>query len=97
MKELIHLIVKEIYGDEFANICLIIYSRGTIDLKSLIIESKKSFSEIKEILIILIKNNFVAFAIPNPDNLPDQDLIANAEYRLLVDNILHNIRYLFMI
>lgn len=91
MKELIHFIVKEIYGEDFANICLIIYSRGTIDLKSLIIESKKSFSEIKEILIILIKNNFVAFTIPNPDNLPDP--IANAEYRLSVDNIFHNIRY----
>lgn len=95
MKELIHLIVKEIFGEDFANLCIMIYNRGRIDLKSLMNETKKSFSQIKEMLIILIKNHFVSFSIPNPDNLAEP--MENAEYYLCVDTIMHTLRFIFLL
>ena len=92
MKELIHFIVKEIFGEDFANISQIIYERGQIDLKGILIESKYPFKRIKEILLILIKNNFIEFIIPNPDNLPEPS--ANAEYKVCFTSILNTLRFL---
>lgn len=91
MKELIHLIVKEIFGDDFADLCLLIYIHGKIDLKTIISQTKQTFSYIKDLLLILIKHNFVEFTIPNPDNLPEP--IANAEYKLSESTILNSLRY----
>ena len=90
MKELINFIVKEIFGEEFANICILIYDRGHIDLKGIIQETRQSFAKIKEILLILIKNNFIEFTIPNPDKLAEPE--ANAEYKLSCSTILNTIR-----
>jgi len=91
MKELIFLIIKEFYGPEFAEICSIIHDRGSLDLLSLISETKQSFTSLKEILLVLIKHKVLDFSIPNPDNLAEPK--GNAEYKLNIPIIINTLRY----
>lgn len=92
MKELIFLIVRELFGSDFAEVLSAISIRGTLCLNSLMHETKRSFTSLKEILLILLKHNFIEFSYPNPDKLPNPDPV-NAEFRVNTDTIMNTLRY----
>ena len=92
MKELIFLIVRELFGSDFAEVLSAIAIRGTLCLNSLMHETKHSFTSLKEILLILLKHNFIDFSYPNPDKLPNPEP-ANAEFRVNPDAIMNTLRY----
>ena len=94
-KDLVKLIIEELYGEKFSYICGLIMKNNELDLRTLLKESKQSFNDLKEVLIILIKNGIINYRMiyeENNNEIKNDDIPENAIYFVNFSEILHNMR-----
>jgi len=98
--QLICLIIKEDFGEQFSQVVGLLLKHGELALADIVTESKLSFEEIKQILIILIKHNIVVFtAKSNPMGEEKKegqtDLNDDFVYKVSVGDVIHRLRWVF--
>jgi hypothetical protein len=97
-ESLIHLIIKEEFGEIGALIVNLILQNGELSVIELVSQSKLSFDEVKHSLVVLIKHNIVYFVNKaNLHNTEDgqapKDLIEDFVYCISIQDVLHRLRY----
>lgn len=97
LDNLIHLLIKEDFGETAAALATLILQNGELSLIDLVSQTKLPFEEIKHVLIVLIKHNIVIFINKaNPPNVeqkqPPADLIEDFVYRISVQDVLYRLR-----
>lgn len=94
---LICLLIKEDFGDKFAEVVELFLKQGEITLQEFIQESKLPFEEAKNILIILIKHNIITFRTKSDMAIEGKgqnggEMVDEVVYKVSVPDVIHRLR-----
>ena len=96
-ESLINLIIYQDFGERFAQVVDYILRNGELTLPEIVTGLKIPFTELKHILIILIKHNIIIFYNHNVSSTSDAtdlktDKPEDIRYKISICDILHRLR-----
>ena len=92
LEDLIEYIISEKYGINYQKICNLIIKNKGLSLLELLRRTGFTFVEVKEILIVLIKSNFIYFESISCKFDPNLSEMNDLIYKINIIEILNSIR-----